>query len=74
MKLDRFDFEQKILDCWRVVDDIETLYTAIGDSQPPLSEDQIMNILLGMKEIYHLKFNSLFSQFETMISEKKIVD
>ena len=74
MKHDRFDFEQKILDCWRVVDDIETLYTAIGDSQPPLNEDQIMNILLGMKEIYHLKFNNLFSQFETMISEKKIVD
>lgn len=66
----RFDFEQQIMKCWYVTNDIETLYKGVGDVG--MTEDQIMNALLGMKEIYELKFNELFGMFEELIRQKKL--
>jgi hypothetical protein len=66
----RFDFEQQIMKCWNVTDDIDTLYKGVGDVG--MTEDQIMNVLLGMKEIYDLKFNELFSTFEQLIKKKAL--
>jgi len=63
----RFDLEQEILDCWGVVDDIDTIYHA-----EPLYEntDEMMNALLGLKTLYKLKFERLFSTFEDCVSQR----
>jgi hypothetical protein len=62
MALDRFDFEQQIMDCWKVTDEINT--TAEGIIEHDLTADQISNILIGLKELYELKFNKLWDCFE----------
>lgn len=67
----RFDFEQKIMDCWHVVEDIKTLnrqYQDVGN----LTQDQIANYLLGLETIYQVKFEQLFAQFESLVSQGKI--
>jgi hypothetical protein len=64
-KPDRFDLEQQILDCWHVTDDIDMLFEAVMDKD--LTQDDIANVLLGLKTLYHLKFERTFETFEKLI-------
>jgi len=59
---DRFDFEQQIQKCWLITDDIYDLSEAILERD--LSHDQITNALFGMKEMYEIRFNTLWELFE----------
>lgn len=70
MTPDRFDLEQQILDCWHIVDDIKILTESVCDHSPPLTEDEIANVLIGMQHLYQLKFEKLFNTFEQMIQKK----
>lgn len=67
----RFEFEQQIMDCWNVTKDIDTLYCAIGDRPTPLTNDEVMNTLLGLHQLYELKFEKLFELFEVDSTERK---
>jgi hypothetical protein len=60
---DRFDLEQEIMDCWHMVDDIK----AVSLNLDSLTEDQLANILLGIKDLYQLKFEHLFNTFSEVI-------
>ncbi len=64
---DRFDLEQQIMACWNVTSDIDTLCESVIESD--MTTDQIANILLGMKQLYELKFDKLFRTFEELIRE-----
>lgn len=68
--VDRFDLEQDIMKCWNVTEDIDLLYRNVMDKD--LSQDDIANALLGMKTLYEMKFEEMFTHFETLIREKKI--
>ena len=68
---DRFDLEQQILDCWHVTDDLDMLFEHVMESEN-LDRDKVSNIILGIKELYQLKFQRCFDTFERLISEKKI--
>lgn len=61
----RFDLEQQIMDCWGITDDLDVLFEAVMEKD--LSKDQIANILLGMKDLYQLKFEKTFDTFEKCI-------
>ena len=64
-----FDLEQQIMECWGVVDDLDMVY-----STEALYEDQdrMMNVLLGMQELYKIRFQRMFNTFEHLIHEGKI--
>ena len=69
-KFDRFDFEQQIMDCWHVTDDIRTVNEYLLDA--PLEdgrEDKIANMLMGIEALYQVKFDKLFGQFESLVHE-----
>lgn len=68
--VDRFDLEQDIMKCWNVTEDIDLLYRNVMDRD--LTKDDIANALLGMKTLYEMKFEEMFSHFETLVREKKI--
>lgn len=61
----QFDLEQQILDAWKIVDDLDLYYHNIDS----LDQDQSMNIILGLTELYRLKFEKLFSTFEKHLTE-----
>jgi hypothetical protein len=61
-----FDLEQSIMKCWNVVDDLDLLFKQTMDRPVPLTSDEYANILLGMKELYQLKFEECFSEFESI--------
>lgn len=61
-----FDLEQAILDCWHVTTDIEHVYRA----SERMTDDQIQNVLIGMKELYEIKFNHMWNEFERFLKDK----
>jgi len=63
----RFDLEQEIMDCWGVVDDLNIVYETRGDK-----DDELANVLLGLKTLYQLKFERLFSTFENCVSQRQL--
>ena len=73
---DRFDFEQQIVKCWSITDDVEEV--AEGILERDLSHDQIVNALMGIKQLYELKFNKLWDLFEdvhmNLVREHKMLE
>ena len=65
---DRFDLEQGIMQCWNVCDDIQ-LYLDMYDN---MDEDQRMNYLIGLKQMYQMKFERCWDNFETVVRNKQI--
>ena len=62
-----FDMEQQIMACWQVVDDLNIAYHHMDR----LDEDGQQNLLLGLIQIYQLKFEILFEMFEEVCAERK---
>jgi hypothetical protein len=58
---DRFDFEQQIMSCWGMVDDVKLLAKRNAGSAD----------FEALSAVYHHKFEELFEQFETLIRERK---
>lgn len=67
---DRFDLEQEILQCWSVTSDIHLLFESVMERE--MNQDQIANVLLGIKELYELKFNKCFNTFERLVEMGKV--
>ena len=65
---DRFDLEQNIMQCWNVCDDIQ-LMLVCWDS---LDEDAKQNYLIGLKQMYQMKFERLWDNFEAVVRSKQI--
>ena len=71
--INRFDLEQEILNGWSVVDDIKTFSWKFSDSGP-MSEDEVLNFMIGLEAIYQAKFEKLFNTFEQCIKNGKFDD
>jgi hypothetical protein len=69
-KTNRFDFEQQMMDCWGVVDDIKTIYY-LQDFRET-SEDEMSNLLLGLFTMYQVKFEILQKMFEDLVHSKQL--
>jgi hypothetical protein len=65
---DRFDLEQNIMQCWNVCDDIQ-LYLDMHDK---MDEDQRMNYLIGLKQMYQMKFERCWDSFEQCVRTRQI--
>lgn len=68
MTKDRFDLEQDIMKCWNVTEDIDNFIAA----RDAMSEDEQLNYLIGLKQIYEIKFNNLWTAFESCVRERSI--
>lgn len=71
-KYQRFNHEQVIMSCWNVTNDIEDLYKATLDTN--ISKEEIANVLLGVHQLYEIRFNNLFNQFEQSIKHYSPVE
>ena len=66
-----YDLEPMILDCWRVCNDLETVFSRIGDGEREPTEDEMMNTLMGMQQLYQWKFEQLFFEYEELCRDKQ---
>ena len=60
---DRFDFEQEILECWKITNDLQ-MYIDQG------AKIEDTKVLI---DYYERKFDKLWNTFETLIHERKIL-
>ena len=67
---DRFDFEQQIMQCWNIVDEVKILNEQVLEKN--ISRDNISNYLLGLETIYQIKFDKLWELFETVVCQDLI--
>ena len=65
---DRFDLEQNIMQCWNVCDDIQLML----DCWDNLDEDAKQNYLIGLKQMYQLKFERTWNNFERCVQRNQI--
>ena len=67
-KYDRFDFEQQVLKCWNVTDDIkEVSQHFLEYTDANFTKDRVANTLTGLAELYDIKFNKLWDLFEDVV-------
>ena len=72
---DRFNLEEEIQNVWQTTDDLDTILYRIMDAKDgPPSEDEVTNMLIGLKEIHKSRCLKLMDVFESMVENEKIVD
>lgn len=59
------DLNEKIQLCNRIIDDLKTL-TKVFDSD--YTEDQVLNILIGLESLYEYRFKDLDQSFKKAYS------
>jgi hypothetical protein len=60
------DLEQKIQECWQVVDDLKAVYHCERLYE---DENDMQNALLGLFTLYQIKFENLFQEYEKVLKE-----
>lgn len=72
---DRFDFEQQIMNCWNITSELKVIseYVLESDEEHIKKIDKISNMLIGLEQLYDVKFDNMFRMFEQLIQEKKIL-
>ena len=58
------DLEQHIMECWRMVDDVNLLYEQVMENDLHKDQDKLANALLGLCTIYEMKFEQVFNTYE----------
>lgn len=58
-----FDVEQQILKCWEINEDLELLACEHED------DDEITNKVMGLKNVYEMRFNKLWECYEKATKE-----
>jgi hypothetical protein len=70
--MNRFDLEEAMGEMLSTQNDIETLIYAIGDSPIKHTEDELLNMLIGMKQLNETRYQKMWCIFEQLIKERKI--
>ena len=70
-KYDRFNLEAEIMSVWNTKDDLESITSRMMDDPDPMSEDDIVNVLIGLSELHDIRCKKLFNVFETMVKERR---
>ena len=66
---DRFDFEEQLVRCWCVVDELKDLDEGLFEEWLKFDKDNVSNHILGIANCYDVKFNKLWHLFETEYME-----
>ena len=70
--MNRFDLEEAMGEMLATQNDIETIIYAIGDSSIKHTEDELLNMLIGIKQLNETRYQKMWSTFEALIINKSI--
>ena len=70
--MNRFELEDSMSDLHQIGEDIETIMYAIGDSPIKHTEDQLLNMLIGIKQLHDTRYQKMWSVFEELIKNGTI--
>lgn len=67
-----YELETMIMECWHVCNDLEAVFKQIGDGEREPTPDELMNALMGIKQVYEWKFEQLFFKYEKLLASKEL--
>ena len=70
--MNRFELEDAMSNLHQIGEDIETIIYAIGDSPIKHTEDQLLNMLIGMKQLHDTRYQKMWNTFEQLIQNGTI--
>ncbi len=70
--MNRFDLEEDIANLNQIGEDIETIIYAVGDSAIKYTEDQLLNMLIGIKQLHDARYEKMWNTFEHLVKEGTI--
>jgi hypothetical protein len=53
------DLEDAIYKAWQTCDDLEMFFKHHGDHPTPMSEDEVSNMILGIKQLHNMRMEAL---------------
>ena len=71
-KMNRHDLEEAIGGMAQTANDIKTIIYAIGDSPHEHTEDELLNMLIGMEQLHRTRYQKMWHTFEELIKNKVI--
>ena len=72
--MNRFELEDAMSNLSLVGEDIETMIYAIGECPIKHTEDQLLNMLIGMKQLHDTRYQKMWDTFEQLIQNGTISD
>lgn len=69
--MDRFDLEEAIMACWSTKEDIKLISESVLEKK--LSEDEVLNALIGLEAIHDMRTQKLFDIFEELIKNRQLI-
>jgi hypothetical protein len=72
--MNRFELEDSMSNLHQISEDIETIIYAIGDSPIKHTEDQLLNMLIGMKQLHDTRYQKMWGIFEQLIKNGTITN
>ena len=70
--MNRFDLEEKIQQIDSIEQELQLLLYSIGDSPTRSSEDELMNMVIGMQELHKKRYEQLWTCFEDLVKDGTI--
>jgi hypothetical protein len=59
----KVDLESAIMVAWQTSEDIDLLFKHYGDHPVPMSEDEVLNALLGIKTLHDMRMEALMEKY-----------
>lgn len=59
----KIDLESAIMVAWQTSEDIDLLFKHYGDHPKPMSEDEVLNALLGIKVLHDMRCEALMDTY-----------
>lgn len=70
--MNRFDLEEKLQQIDSIAEELDLLLYTVGDSPKVASEDELMNMIIGIQALHRSRYEQLWNCFETLVSNKVI--
>jgi hypothetical protein len=59
-----YDLEDAIMKAWQTSDDLNMFFKHHGDNPKPMTEDEVSNMILGIKNLHDMRMESLFDLYK----------
>ncbi|MDC3298540.1 hypothetical protein OAU81_00550 [bacterium] len=70
--MNRFDLEEKLQQIDNIEAELDLLLYAVGDSPKVSTEDDLMNMIIGMQAMHRKRYEQLWNCFESLVKAKVI--
>lgn len=59
-----YDFEDAIYKAWQTSEDLDVFFHYYGNCEQEMTEDDVLNTLLGLKKMHDMRMEQLFDLFK----------